>query len=54
MVEGWQVSPHRRDPVKYGENVWAAADIGVSTTTTTFAILQSMRLDLRPSGPLHP
>jgi len=34
--------------------VLAAADIEVFTTTTTFAVLQSIRLDLGPSGPLHP
>ena len=32
----------------------AAAGIEVFTTTTTFAILQSIRLDRGPSGPLHP
>ena len=34
--------------------VLAAADIEVFTTTTTFAILQSLRLDRGPSGPVHP
>ena len=34
--------------------VLAAADVEVFTTTTTFMILQSMRLDLGPSAPLHP
>jgi hypothetical protein len=34
--------------------VLAAADIEVFTTTTTFAIMQSLRLDRGPSGPLHP
>ena len=34
--------------------VLAAADIEVFTRTATFTILQSMRLDLRPSSPLHP
>ena len=34
--------------------VLAAADVEVFTTSTTFMILQSMRLDLGPSAPLHP
>ena len=36
--------------------VLAAADMEVftTTTTTTFMILQSMRLDLGPSAPVHP
>ena len=34
--------------------VLAAADIEVFTTTTTFAIMQSFRLDYGPSGPVHP
>src|SRR6266540_1519916 len=34
--------------------VLAAADVEVFTTTTTFMILQSKRLDLGPSAPLHP
>ncbi|MGO8894318.1 MAG: hypothetical protein ACLQB1_32190 [Streptosporangiaceae bacterium] len=34
--------------------VLAAADIEVFTTTTTFAIMQSLRLDRGPSGPVHP
>ncbi len=34
--------------------VLAAADIEVFTTTTTFAIMQSLRLDREPSGPVHP
>jgi hypothetical protein len=34
--------------------VLAAADIDVFTRTTTFAILQSLRLDRGPSGPVHP
>ena len=33
--------------------VLAAADIEVFTTTTTFAIMQSLRLDRGPSGPVH-
>ncbi len=34
--------------------VLAAADIGEFTYTTTFAIMQSLRLDSGPSGPVHP
>jgi hypothetical protein len=34
--------------------VLAAADIEVFTTTTTFQIMQSLRLDQGPSGPVHP
>jgi glyoxylase-like metal-dependent hydrolase (beta-lactamase superfamily II) len=34
--------------------VLAAADVEVFTTMTTFMILQSMRLDLGPSAPVHP
>jgi len=35
--------------------VLAAADIEIfTTTTTTFAIMQSLRLDPGPSGPVHP
>jgi glyoxylase-like metal-dependent hydrolase (beta-lactamase superfamily II) len=34
--------------------VLAAADIDVFTRTTTFAIMQSLRLDKGPSGPVHP
>jgi hypothetical protein len=34
--------------------VLAAADIEVFTTTTTFAMMQSLRLDRGPSGPVHP
>ena len=32
----------------------AAADIEIYTWTTTFAIMQSLRLDSGPSGPVHP
>jgi glyoxylase-like metal-dependent hydrolase (beta-lactamase superfamily II) len=32
----------------------AAADIEIFTTTTTFQIMQSLRLDSGPSGPVHP
>jgi glyoxylase-like metal-dependent hydrolase (beta-lactamase superfamily II) len=34
--------------------VLAAADIEAFTVTTTFAIMQSLRLDKGPSGPVHP
>ena len=34
--------------------VLAAADIEIFTKTTTFAIMQSLRLDKGPSGPVHP
>lgn len=34
--------------------VLAAADIEVFTLTTTFQIMQSLRLDRGPSGPVHP
>jgi glyoxylase-like metal-dependent hydrolase (beta-lactamase superfamily II) len=34
--------------------VLAAADIDIFTTTTTFLIMQSLRLDSGPSGPVHP
>ena len=34
--------------------VLAAADIGEFTRTTTFAIMQSLRLDKGPPGPTHP
>jgi glyoxylase-like metal-dependent hydrolase (beta-lactamase superfamily II) len=34
--------------------VLAAADIGEFTTTTTFQIMQSLRHDRGPSGPIHP
>ncbi len=34
--------------------VLAAADIEIYTRTTTFAIMQSLRLDSGPSGPVHP
>ena len=34
--------------------VLAAADIEEFTLTTTFAIMQSLRLDKGPSGPVHP
>lgn len=34
--------------------VLAAADVEELTYTTTFQIMQSLRLDKGPSGPLHP
>jgi hypothetical protein len=34
--------------------VLATADIEVFTRTTTVAIMQSLRLDKGPSGPVHP
>jgi hypothetical protein len=34
--------------------VLGGADIDIFTWTTTFAIMQSMRLDRGPSGPVHP
>jgi len=34
--------------------VLAAADIEIFTYTTSFAIMQSLRLDSGPSGPVHP
>ncbi len=34
--------------------VLAAADVEIFTWTTTFAIMQSLRLDSGPSGPVHP
>ena len=34
--------------------VLAAADIEIFTTTTTFQIMQSLRLDSGPAGPVHP
>ena len=34
--------------------VLAAADIEIFTRTTTFQIMQSLRLDSGPSGPVHP
>jgi hypothetical protein len=39
---------------KYSTGVLAAADIEVFTRTTTFQIMQSLRLDSGPSGPVHP
>jgi hypothetical protein len=34
--------------------VLGGADIDIFTWTTTFAIMQSIRLDRGPSGPVHP
>jgi hypothetical protein len=34
--------------------VLAAADIEIFTRTTSFAIMQSLRLDRGPSAPVHP
>ena len=49
-----ELTDHAAKPViaKY-TGVLAAADVEVFTTTTTFMILQSIRLDLGPSSPLH-
>jgi hypothetical protein len=49
------VSEHAAAPViaKY-TGVLGGADIEVYTRTTTFAIMQSIRLDRGPSGPVHP
>ena len=56
-VKGYldELTDHAAKPViaKY-TGVLAAADVEVFTTTTTFMILQSKRLDLGPSAPLHP
>jgi glyoxylase-like metal-dependent hydrolase (beta-lactamase superfamily II) len=57
-VKGYldELTDHAAKPViaKY-TGVLAAADVEVfTTTTTTFMILQSIRLDLGPSAPLHP
>jgi hypothetical protein len=49
------VTEHAAAPViaKY-TGVLGGADIEVYTRTTTFAIMQSIRLDRGPSGPVHP
>ena len=46
---------HAAAPViaKY-TGVLGGADIEIYTRTTTFAIMQSIRLDRGPSGPVHP
>jgi hypothetical protein len=56
-VKGYldEVTDRAAKPViaKY-TGVLAAADVEVFTTTTTFMIMQSIRLDLGPSAPVHP
>ncbi|MGD0240463.1 MAG: MBL fold metallo-hydrolase [Streptosporangiaceae bacterium] len=49
------VTEHAAAPViaKY-TGVLGGADIEIYTRTTTFAIMQSIRLDRGPSGPIHP
>jgi len=49
------VAEHAAAPViaKY-TGVLGGADIEIFTRTTTFAIMQSIRLDRGPSGPVHP
>jgi hypothetical protein len=49
------VTEHPAAPViaKY-TGVLGGADIEIYTRTTTFAIMQSIRLDRGPSGPVHP
>ena len=49
------VTEHAAAPViaKY-TGVLGGADIEIFTRTTTFAIMQSTRLDRGPSGPVHP
>jgi hypothetical protein len=49
------VTEHAAAPIiaKY-TGVLGGADIEVYTRTTTFAIMQSLRLDRGPSGPVHP
>ena len=51
----WPVTAVAAAPVieKY-TGVLAAADIEEFTLTTTFQIMQSLRLDKGPSGPVHP
>jgi hypothetical protein len=48
------VTEHGRAHHREIHRVLAAADIEVCITTTTFAIMQSLRLDRGPSGPVHP
>ena len=49
------VTEHAAAPViKKYTGVLGGADIEVYTRTTTFAIMQSIRLDRGPSGPIHP
>jgi hypothetical protein len=56
-VKGYldEVTAHAADPViaKY-TGVLAAADVEAFTYTTTFTILQSMRLDLGAGSQVHP
>jgi hypothetical protein len=49
------VTEHAAAPViaKY-TGVLGGADIDIYTRTTTFAIMQSIRLNRGPSGPVHP
>jgi hypothetical protein len=49
------VTEHAAAPViaKY-TGVLGGADIEIFTRTTTFAIMQAIRLDRCPSGPVHP
>jgi hypothetical protein len=49
------VTEHAAAPVivKY-TGVLGGADIEIFTRTTTFAIMQSLRLDRGPSGPVQP
>ena len=49
------VTEHAAAPIiaKY-TGVLGGADIEIYTRTTTFAIMQSIRLDRGPSGPVHP
>ena len=55
MTATMHVTEHAAAPViaKY-TGVLGGADIGIFTRTTTFAIMQSIRLDRGPSGPVHP
>ena len=50
------VTEHAAAPVIATQHTGAAsgADIEIYTRTTTFAIMQSIRLDRGPSGPVHP
>jgi LuxR family maltose regulon positive regulatory protein len=55
MAKRHAVTEHAAAPViaKY-TGVLGGADIEIFTRTTTFAIMQSIRLDRGPSGPVHP
>jgi hypothetical protein len=46
LLEVRQLEPHGKSP--------EPGDIEIFTRTTTFAIMQSIRLDHGPSGPVHP